>query len=99
MSFSRRVLHMDPCPWPLRCKLADATGYPLSPLMSCGRSPRLVRPMILVRAPRVPGPTGTHGEPPAMMVRISLTAHENTPCSQAVMVRSFARRYSLTSKL
>jgi hypothetical protein len=32
MSFSRRVLHMDPPPGPLRDKLADATGYPLPPL-------------------------------------------------------------------
>jgi hypothetical protein len=29
MSFSRRVLHMDPCPWPAASKLADAMGYPL----------------------------------------------------------------------
>jgi len=32
MSFSRRVLYMDPCPWPapLQGKAADATGYPLT---------------------------------------------------------------------
>jgi hypothetical protein len=35
-------------------------------------------PVILVRAPRVPVPTGTHGESPAMAGRTSLTAHENT---------------------
>jgi hypothetical protein len=29
MSFSRWVLHMDPCPWPAPSKAADATGYPL----------------------------------------------------------------------
>jgi hypothetical protein len=28
MSFSRWVLHMDPCPWPALSKAADATGYP-----------------------------------------------------------------------
>jgi hypothetical protein len=31
MSFSRRVLHMDPCPWPAPSKAADAMGYPLPP--------------------------------------------------------------------
>jgi hypothetical protein len=32
MSFSRRALHMDPCPsGPLQDKLADATGFLLSP--------------------------------------------------------------------
>jgi hypothetical protein len=30
MSFSRRVLHMDPCPWPALMHIADATGYPLT---------------------------------------------------------------------
>jgi hypothetical protein len=29
MSFSRRVLHMDPYPWPAPDKPADAVGYPL----------------------------------------------------------------------
>lgn len=36
-----------------------------------------VLPMILARVPRVPVPTGTHGEPPAMAGRTSLTAHES----------------------
>jgi hypothetical protein len=30
MSFSRRVLHMDPYPWPALMHIADATGYPLT---------------------------------------------------------------------
>jgi hypothetical protein len=30
MSFSRRVLHMDPCPWSAPMHVADVTGYPLT---------------------------------------------------------------------
>jgi hypothetical protein len=30
MSFSRRVLHMNPCPWSATPRLADAAGYPRS---------------------------------------------------------------------
>jgi hypothetical protein len=37
-----------------------------------------VRPVILVRAPRVPVHRGTHGEPRTTTVRISLTTHQNT---------------------
>jgi hypothetical protein len=76
MSFSRRVLHMDPCPWSAQGKPADATGYPLrSSYPGQAGAPLLL--MILIRAPRVPVPTGTHGESQAMAGRLSLTAHEN----------------------
>jgi hypothetical protein len=52
-------------------------GIP-APLMSCGSgTPRV--PVILVRASRVPVPTGTHGELPALADRSSLTVHGNTP--------------------
>jgi hypothetical protein len=50
----------------------------LRTLMSCGRTPRLVRPAILSRAPRVPVLPGTHGEPRTLTVRISLTVHRRT---------------------
>jgi hypothetical protein len=46
--------------------------------MCCGSGTHLVCPVILVRAPRVPVPTGTHGESPALADRISLTVHRNT---------------------
>jgi hypothetical protein len=63
MSFSGRVLHMDPCPCPLRSELADATGYPRSPRMRCGPPAHLVCPVIVVRALACPfsrGLTGNH---------------------------------------
>jgi hypothetical protein len=37
--------------------------------------PHLARPVILPRAPHVPAPSGTHGEPRTLTVRISLTVH------------------------
>jgi hypothetical protein len=57
MSFSRRVLHMDPCPWPAPSKAADATGYPLPHVLRQRHTS--LRLVILVHAPRVPVPTGT----------------------------------------
>ena len=48
----------------VRANLADATGYPLSRVVSSGLT-HLVRPVILIRAPYVPVPTGTLGESPA----------------------------------
>ena len=50
----------------------------LRTLMSCDRTPHLARPAILSRAPRVPVPTGTHGEPRTLTVRVSLTVHQST---------------------
>ncbi len=42
MSFSRRVLHMDPYPWPAPDKPADAMGYPLQSLaLRQDRHPRV----------------------------------------------------------
>jgi hypothetical protein len=76
MSFSRRVLHMDPCPWPAPSKAADATGYPLPHVLRQRHTS--LRLVILVHAPRVPVPTGTHGESPALADRSSLTVHGNT---------------------
>jgi hypothetical protein len=76
MSFSRRVLHMDPCPWPALMHIADATGYRL-PHPDVLRQDATPSPSgDLVRAPRVPVATGTHGEPRITTVRISLTVHE-----------------------
>jgi hypothetical protein len=49
------------------------------PLMSCGRPAHLIRSIILVRAPRVPVPTGTRGESPTMTGRTSLTVHGQAP--------------------
>ncbi len=51
---------------PLRGKLADATGYPLPARPVLRQSVHPASPAILVRAPCVPVPTGTHGEPPVM---------------------------------
>jgi hypothetical protein len=76
MSFSRRVLHMDPCPWPALMRIADATGYPLTHPHVLRQDATPVRPVILVRAPRVPVPSGTHGEPRTTTVRNSLIVHE-----------------------
>jgi hypothetical protein len=50
----------------------------LRTLMSWDRTSYLARPSILSRAPRVPVPPGTHGEPRTLTVRISLTVHRNT---------------------
>ncbi len=38
-SFSRRVLHLDPCAPPLQDEPADATGYPLQPHPSARAKP------------------------------------------------------------
>jgi hypothetical protein len=46
---------------PLRGKLADATGYPLPARPVLRQSIHPAPPVILVRAPCVPVPTGTHG--------------------------------------
>jgi hypothetical protein len=78
MSFSRRVLHMDPCPWPALMHIADATGYPLTHPYVLGQDTTPSTSGDLFRAPRVPVATGTHGEPRTTTVRISLTAHQNT---------------------
>jgi hypothetical protein len=77
MSFSRRVLHMDPCPWPASSKAAERDGIPASPSCSAAAA-HLVCLVILIRAPGVPVPTGTHGELPALADRSSLTVHGNT---------------------
>ncbi len=73
-------------PGPLRDKLADATGYPLPALPSCGGpTPRQRAATILDRAPRMPVHTGTHGEPPAMADRISRTVHLNASPAHAAL--------------
>jgi hypothetical protein len=66
--------HGQPAGGPLHDKLADTTGYLLSPSCSAAQP---VHPVILVRAPRVPVPPGTHGDPQAMTDRNSLTVHGN----------------------
>jgi hypothetical protein len=58
------------------CRSADEISA--LPLMSCGGPTHPVRQAILVRAPRVPVATGTHGEPRTTTVRISLTVHDET---------------------
>jgi hypothetical protein len=68
-------------------------GIP-APLMSCGSgTPRV--PVILVRAHRVPVPTGIHGELPALADRSSLTVHGNTfpltPCGSPLLCKAEPR--------
>jgi hypothetical protein len=65
------------------------------PTPSCpAAAAHLVRLVILACAPRVPVPTGTHGESPALADRSSLPVHGNTSLLTPRVVRSFARRYS-----
>jgi hypothetical protein len=51
MSFSRRVLHMDPCPWPALMHIADATGYPLPHPYVLRQDATPVRPVIFSSCP------------------------------------------------
>jgi hypothetical protein len=88
---SRHKLRIRPV-WDMRVATASAWCH-LAPHVR-RRAPRLIRLVISARAPRVPVPTGTHGEPRTTTVRISLTAHEKVPYSQTVTGRTFAPRYS-----
>jgi hypothetical protein len=64
MSFSGRVLHVDPGPGPLWAKLADATGYLLSSstvLPQAGRDLTLfVIMFVSLACPSPRGLTGNH---------------------------------------
>jgi hypothetical protein len=63
MSFSLRVLHMDPSPWPASGQARRRDGIPaLASLVWRQDGPPHAPPVILVRAPRVPVATGTHGD-------------------------------------
>jgi hypothetical protein len=78
MSFSRRVLHMDPCPSPAPSQAHRRDGTPAFAPSCPAAAANLMCLMILIRAPCVPVPTGTHGEPRVMTDRNSLTVHGST---------------------
>lgn len=73
MSLSNRMLHMDPLP-PARSKLANATGYPLHPLLSCGRE---TPPCDHLH----PLPTRNNRQPPAPHVPARSVCAGRTNCS------------------
>jgi len=76
MSSSLRVLHMDPSPWPLQDKLADATGYLLSPSFVLRRAdPPHAHPVIFVRAPPR---ARSHGD---LRETIDSPGHKLTACA------------------
>jgi hypothetical protein len=82
MSFSRRALHMDPCPWPALRQSRRRDGIPTH-AHSCpvaGRRTSHVRRSCLVplACPFSRGFTGIHGDPRTPTVRISLTVHQRT---------------------
>ena len=57
---------------------SPAGGIPThTPSCPAPGRPHLARPVILPRAPRVPVPSGTHGEPRTLTVRISLTVYQS----------------------
>jgi hypothetical protein len=59
MSFSRRVLHMDPCPWSAPKQARRRDGIPASTPHVLRHTGHPVHLVILGRAPRVPVATGT----------------------------------------
>jgi hypothetical protein len=61
MSFSRRVLHMDPCPWPALSQVCRRDGIPAFAASYPVAGRHTVRPVILIRAPCVPVLTGITG--------------------------------------
>jgi hypothetical protein len=78
MSFSRRCSTWTPVLARSEARPPTRRDTRLRTLLSCDRMPHLVRPSILCRAPRVPVPSGTHGEPRTLTARISLTVHPST---------------------
>jgi hypothetical protein len=77
--------------WPadrglLRNTLADATGYPSSPVLRQANILTAAR-AILIRTPPLPVHTGTHGKPLVAADRISLIVNVNASeqCSHHVL--------------
>jgi hypothetical protein len=92
MSFSRRVLHIDPCPRPALGQARRRDGIPAPAFHALRQDGTLHAPVILVRAPRVPVPPGTHGESRALTDRNSLTVHGSTsqltPCGSPLLCKA-----------